>query len=153
MPAGLYIRTPEIKMKMSLAHKEQKPSLEMRKRISESLIGNTRCIGRIPWNKGKTGLGGYKWKKSSITPEHLRIRGSIKYRLWRLSVFERDQFTCQSCGQKGGKLNVDHIRPFAHYPELRFDMNNGRTLCVSCHRQTDTYGGKTRPLRQPQTVP
>ena len=39
----------------------------------------------------------------------------------------------------GGKLNADHIKPFSLFPELRFDLNNGRTLCVECHKKTDTY--------------
>jgi hypothetical protein len=43
---------------------------------------------------------------------------------------------------RGGKLNADHIKSWAHYPELRFDTSNGRTLCLSCHHKTDTFGAK-----------
>ena len=67
-------------------------------------------------------------------------RKSAAYKLWRTAVFERDDYTCQSCGQHGGYLNADHIKPFALYPELRLDLDNGRTLCVDCHKATDTYG-------------
>ena len=57
-------------------------------------------------------------------------------------MFERDKFTCVWCGQIGGSLNADHIKPFFDYPELRLDISNGRTLCVPCHRLTDTFMSK-----------
>lgn len=69
-----------------------------------------------------------------------RIRYSTKMNNWRVSVFERDNYTCQHCKVRGGTLNADHIKPFATYPELRFELSNGRTLCVDCHRKTDTWG-------------
>ena len=67
-------------------------------------------------------------------------RHSYKYRKWRKLVFQRDGYTCQECGQVGGVLNADHIKPWALFPELRFELDNGRTLCVKCHKDTDTYG-------------
>ena len=64
--------------------------------------------------------------------------------MWRKSVFERDDYTCQFCGIRGAELNADHIKPYHEFPELRSDVSNGRTLCVSCHKKTDTYGRKKR---------
>ena len=52
---------------------------------------------------------------------------------WRKKVFERDNFTCRKCEKVGGKLNAHHINPFSTHPELRFDIENGLTLCHSCH--------------------
>jgi len=78
------------------------------------------------------------------TSQNKRDRESKDYVLWRTAVFTRDDYTCQSCGDRGEKLNADHIKPFAYYPDLRFAIDNGRTLCVDCHKQTDTYGWKAR---------
>lgn len=90
----------------------------------------SKMRGRRPWNKIGDG----------ITLLNERIRKSPKYKLWRKQVFERDDYTCQNCGKHGGTLHADHIKPFALYPELRFDVSNGRTLCVPCHRNTESFG-------------
>ena len=62
------------------------------------------------------------------------------YRRWRSFVFRRDDYTCQTCNKKGGEIQADHIKPWAFYPDLRFSVDNGRTLCKDCHRKTDTWG-------------
>jgi len=121
--------------------------------------------GQEAWNKGLLGYGKdtvrtKEWKdniskalkgdkapnwKGGISKENERIRKTRECIHWRKSVFERDGYTCQICGCKSEKgnrvyLHADHIKPFAKYPELRFEIDNGRTLCVSCHKKTDTYG-------------
>lgn len=81
--------------------------------------------------------------KGGLTAKHLLIRTSFEYREWRRKVYERDNYTCQDCGDnRGNNLNADHIRPFSKCPESRFDVNNGRTLCVPCHKKTPTWGSK-----------
>lgn len=89
---------------------------------------SNQCAGRFR-DAGRTSLA-------------FRLRTSKRYAEWRLAVFERDNFTCQECGQRGGKLNADHIMRFADYPSLRFDVSNGRTLCVACHLLTETFGNR-----------
>lgn len=74
------------------------------------------------------------------TLENEKVRKSAAYKAWRTLVFERDNYTCVECNVRGGMLHADHIKPFALYSELRFIVGNGRTLCVSCHKKTPTYG-------------
>lgn len=83
----------------------------------------------------------WNWK-GGITPEMQRLRLSKEARAWRIAVFERDNYTCQICGVRGGYLEADHIKRWAEYPELRFVLTNGRTLCRPCHRKSPTFGRK-----------
>lgn len=85
----------------------------------------------------------YLWR-GGLTEKNKAIRASLEYKLWRKSVFERDGYTCVWCKTKGGRLNADHIKEFSDYPELRFAIDNGRTLCVECHTKTENYGWKLR---------
>jgi len=67
---------------------------------------------------------------------------SQEYKSWRKAVFERDDYTCQICGIRGGTLHADHLKRWKEHPESRYDVENGRTLCVPCHRKTPTYGNR-----------
>ena len=106
-------------------------------------------LGQKAWNKGLRGIGGkdhYNWK-GGITNLTVKIRNCFKYRQWRSDIFHRDDFTCQRCSKKGGKLNAHHIKPFyliIQYYEITnlqqaidceelWDINNGVTLCKECH--------------------
>lgn len=116
------------KEKIGLAGIGRKHSLTTRKKMSNAQKGD----------KGSNWQGGK-------TQEAKLIRSSMEYRLWREAVFYRDKYTCVTCGVKNGEgkyieLHPDHIKPFSLYPELRLAIDNGRTLCVDCHKKTDTYG-------------
>ncbi len=149
----------------------KKHSLESRSKISAKVQAAYDEDRLVVWNKGKTGYttkpcseerkrkigiansvphpwvqgeNNHNWK-GGITPINTKIRNSTEYRDWRIAVFERDDYTCQECGSRGVTLNADHIKPFAYYPELRLCIDNGRTLCVPCHKLTDTYLWKAAP--------
>lgn len=107
---------------------------EMRKAVSEAKIRSPLTL---------RGVMNPAWR-GGVTSENSKIRHSIEYRLWREAVFARDNWTCKTCLIRGGILNADHIKPFALFPELRFAIDNGRTLCVPCHKQTPTWGNKIK---------
>lgn len=70
------------------------------------------------------------WKGgiSKINDRH----DSPDYKAWRTSVYKRDNYCCVKCGSKI-KLNAHHIKSWKYYPNLRYDIDNGITLCETCH--------------------
>jgi len=56
-----------------------------------------------------------------------------QYREWHKEVLKKADYTCAICGKKGGRLQAHHIKGFADYPELRFDVSNGMCTCKPCH--------------------
>ena len=96
------------------------------------------------------------WQGGLSSVIHL-LRESLKYRQWRSDIFTRDNFQCVIGGKEhGNKLHADHIKPFfliirenkidstekGFECEELWNLNNGRTLCIECHKNTDTYGWK-----------
>ncbi len=125
----------KLKMKVPRPGSGRKAGFSMSEETKRklSLVKRGKLAGNKHWN----------WQ-GGITPLNHKIRTSTEYKLWRKAVFERDDWTCVWCGArsekgKGVTLHSDHIKPFAFYPELRFAIDNGRTLCKFCHRKTDTY--------------
>lgn len=145
----------ETKKKMALAQTGRVHSEDTKLKIAKAHLGKKRKPFSLKWKqKMSENRKGYKhpnWK-GGITPENKKIRQSSEYKLWRIAVFERDNYTCIWCGARSGYgravvLNADHIKPFSLFPELRFAIDNGRTLCESCHRKTDTFMGRVKTYK------
>lgn len=72
--------------------------------------------------------------------ERQKIMLTDEYKDWRKSVFTRDNYTCQQCGCNRGTFHAHHIKSFKEHPDLIFDVDNGITLCINCHRKTKSWG-------------
>ena len=138
------------------------------KAIGQASLGNLHSVGHTPYNKGKTGLytateatreklreaqmvlvraGKHHLWKGGITPLVKQIRTCTLMKNWRNSVSTRDNYTCQTCEIKGGKINVDHIKELsvimseneitdinlARDCQDLWDTDNGQVLCQECH--------------------
>jgi len=146
-----------IKMSNSQKGRTKPPrSKQHRKKLS---ISTSRAL------KGKCGKDARRYidGRSSIRS---RVHSSSEYQQWRMDSFKRDNYTCQECGERGGKLEVHHHKkPFAKilaeflkiYDQFSpiedkeilirlaikyksfWDSDNGQTLCKDCHELTDNY--------------
>jgi hypothetical protein len=93
---------------------------EIRKKIGETHKGD-KCTF---WKGGISKMNRTERQKDMLKYE---------YRKWRRNVFERDNFTCQICFNKGGILYAHHIKRYIDYPELRLEISNGITVCKECN--------------------
>jgi len=136
----------ESRMKMSLTHKGKTSNFKGKKLSGKSkdLIKKKK---KKQWEEGfydnrpnlsHKGEDNPSWK-GGITKRCLNTK---EYKAWRILVFERDDYTCQECGQIGGYLEAHHKKRWVDYFELRFDVDNGQTLCRNCHNETKKVIGK-----------
>ena len=107
-----------------------------KKLMSEN--GNSGKITPIETRIKISKAGKEWWKDKKLPPDEKRaiqeIRSSLETKLWRSAVFQRDNFACVMCGnKKSGTLRAHHYKSFKDYPELRFAIDNGVTVCVKCH--------------------
>lgn len=109
-------------------------TVETRKKMSLAKLGKTsNALGK----KWKLEERAWNWQggvSSFNKVQRIKFRNTIQK-----LVLERDNYTCQMCGVRGVVLQVDHIQSWKDYVELRFDINNCRTLCQKCHYKI-TFG-------------
>ena len=125
------VRTKQHSKNISLAKKDKKWTNEQKK-VKSKLYKKLFQEGKIKM-KIMRGKDNPNWK-GGITEENHKLRTSAKFAKWREKVFQRDNYTCQKCGDnKGGNLHPHHIKYWAKFPKYRFIVSNGLTLCKNCH--------------------
>jgi HNH endonuclease len=115
------------------------PSEQTRKKMSESLMGNTWGFKKnmIPWNKDTKGVC-KAWNKG-LPGLKGELNGAWKGtddKYWRYKCLERDNYTCRECKLREPEImEVDHIKQKGKHPQLRYVLNNLQTLCPNCHKR------------------
>lgn len=147
-----YVRTEMMRKKMSEMKKGYHHTEETKRKLSKIKRGTKmppitlECREKL--SKTKIGEQNPNWR-GGITPVREMIRRISKYRQWRSDIFKRDDYTCQICKIRGGYLEADHypikfVEILKEYQiktiedaiscEKLWDINNGRTLCLECHK-------------------
>jgi hypothetical protein len=140
------VKSPEARAKLSKTLKEKGVRPPSRKGAKHTEEVRKRMSAK---KRGILDIDNYDWSGNWVNFK-LQIRKSYEYRVWRGDVFKRDNYTCV-CGKIGGDLEVHHIKPFSDIlvqngiktfsqavkcNEL-WDINNGVTLCLWCHKRLD----------------
>lgn len=137
MPKGIFTRSLEHRNNISLALTDRKLSDETRQKLS--IIASKRKLSEEQKTKIGNSLRGenhWHWK-GGVTYPIFALRKTKEYRHWRNAVLRRDNFQCTQCQRSKARLHAHHRYSFTHYPELRFEVDNGVTLCVSCHTKVE----------------
>ena len=88
------------------------------------------------------------WNPCISDEERIKGRRYPEYREWRKSVFKRDDYVCQKCGEKGWRLNSHHIESYDINKGLRTVLENGVTLCRDCHKKFHLIYGNGHNTRE-----
>lgn len=123
------IRPEAIVNKIAESNRGKIVSEDARKRISESLLGRYHGENSPHWIKDR----------SKIKGRHERTYHDSDYKIWRRKVYERDGFICKiNNSDCKGKIEAHHILPWRSFVELRYDLNNGITLCHAHHPRKES---------------
>jgi len=124
MPSGIYIPNP-------FTEKLR------REKISKTMKG--RMPKFIPDNKGRkkpsfSGENHPNWIKDRNLVKHQDEKNNARYKQWRYECKKRDNFQCKMKNKDcSGKIIIHHILGWTVFPELRYEINNGITLCQFHH--------------------
>ena len=113
-------------------------SPETRQKISKAGVGRTVSLRtRAKMGDAHRGEKAYNWKGGTSTWRQ-QMYTTRAYKNWRIAVFERDDYICQMCGERGCYLEAHHIHPVRDHKNdlMLFDVDNGASLCKKCHDAT-----------------
>lgn len=128
--------TEETRRKMSVAHIGNKSNLGRKLTEEHKLKVRLSLRGEKHWN----------WQGGKTKENHIR-RNRIEYTEWRKAVFERDGYKCKIANSDCvHEVHAHHILRFSEYPEIRYDLNNGITLCKNHHPLKRSHEQELAPL-------
>lgn len=120
-------------------------------RVKDGKTYCTHCYGKV--FKSKENSEWWDAEKSQENRDYAnnKYRKLYGYDDFIKAVYTRDNYTCQCCGKFGCKLNAHHLNGYNWFEEGRTDVNNGVTLCDTCHKNFHSiYGNGDNTIEQYQ---
>jgi len=93
-----------------------------------------RDLIKAKGNKPPLHLGENHWNWKGGISSYSRGQDYL-YVQWRKDVLRNANYTCQLCSTRGGELSAHHIKEWAKFPELRYEISNGQCLHYDCHME------------------
>lgn len=103
--------------------------------IFDFSVDNTHFAMRVLEEYGLINRSNHEIIINMLWDYGVNERRCYEYKLWREAVLKRDGYECQMCGSNDN-LHAHHIIAWASTEDgspLRFDVDNGVTLCKECH--------------------
>lgn len=148
-----YVMPGQLETRVNCSYKCANKAIENRSYLKCRVCGKdySRPVSQVKWRGSnycsyecqsigysvtKAGENSSNWK-GGVSYLGRRFKKGLDWKTWKRSVYKRDDYTCQICGKNKDLdsilLHPHHIKSYSLYPELRFDVNNGQTLCSACH--------------------
>ena len=117
---------------------------------SSLTTGNSQscgCLQKERTSKSNKGENHPRYNSNLTQEDREDKRKNEEYYKWNAQIKEQSNYTCNCCGQVGGKLHSHHLDGYNWCKERRLDLTNGVCLCESCHRKFHKlygYGNNTK---------
>lgn len=127
----------EVKDKIGAANRGNFPSLEVKAKISAATSGSKNHN----WMEDRKALARFK--------DGNEYRNSPAHREWSRQVKKRDKWVCRISDENcKGRMVSHHILSWKDHPELRYQINNGITLCHHHHPRKKEDEARLSPFFQ-----
>ncbi len=139
MPSGIYKRTNFHKESIRNGKKTGKNAYQWKGGLPKCICG--KQLSRYDAKMCQECF--HKYLKGNNHPKYILDRNKLvkkqerndtAYKEWRKKIWLRDGYKCKIANPDcKGRIEAHHILGWKDYPELRYEVNNGITLCHFHH--------------------
>lgn len=140
------LMTPESRKKARISISKALMGRSLSSDHKRAISGGLLRSGHRPPISMRSGPRHHNWKGGTSSVRNADFKNPL-YIAFRNGVLTRDKYTCQKCTVRGLGLHAHHLKSWAEYPDLRYVISNGVTLCRSCHYSE--HKGKPKIKRLP----